>query len=56
MRLVIPAPRLTFDAAWKAVGERGASQSNIAANGNNSYSLVSYSSLDVAATGPKNLR
>jgi len=49
-RFSLPNPRLTVDVSWKVVGERGASQSNIAANGNNSYALPSYSSLNAAAS------
>jgi iron complex outermembrane receptor protein len=50
VRFALPVPRLTLDVSWKVVGERGASQSNIAANSNNSYALPGYSSLDAAAT------
>jgi hypothetical protein len=50
VRFSLPSPRLTFDVSWKVVGERGASQSNIAANGNNSYALAQYNSLNAAAS------
>jgi iron complex outermembrane receptor protein len=50
VRFSLPIPRLTVDVSWKMVGERGASQSNIVANGNNSYALPSYSSLNAAAS------
>jgi len=50
VRFSLPVPRLMFDVSWKVVGERGASQSNIAANGNNSYALPRYNSLNAAAS------
>ena len=50
VRLSLPLPRLTVDVSWKMVGERGASQGNIIANGNNSYALPSYSSLNAAVS------
>jgi len=49
-RFTLPSPRLAFDLAWRQVGERGASQSNIAANANNAYSLPGYGLLEASAT------
>ena len=45
-----PAPRITFDASWRYVGERGASQGNIFLNSSRSYALAAYQQLDLATT------
>src|SRR5262245_49634226 len=50
VRFSLPMPRLTFDVSWKVVGERGASQGNIVANGGNSYALPQYNLLNAAAS------
>ncbi len=51
VRATIPSPRITFDATWRGVGQRGGSQGNIFLNGA-SYALPAYYDLvDVAVTG-----
>ena len=50
LRATVPSPRLTFNAVWRFVGERGASQSNIFLNNGNSYALPGYNQFDIEAT------
>jgi outer membrane receptor protein involved in Fe transport len=50
LRATVPSPHLTFDASWRIVGERGASQDNIFLNNNQSYALPGYQQFDLAAT------
>ena len=51
LRATVPSPHLTFDATWRGVGERGASQSNISLNSGRSYALPGYyKQFDLAAT------
>jgi outer membrane receptor protein involved in Fe transport len=54
LRATVPSPRLTFDATWRIVGERGASQSNIFLNNGQSYALPGYQQVDLAATATFN--
>jgi len=51
LRATVPSPRLTFDATWRGVGERGASTGNIFLNSGTSYALPGYyKQFDLAAT------